>query len=455
MGLSDIVNLQITLRSGAPTRAGFGRALIVGKLTAAVLADGFPARTRLYKQANDMLSDAFTTKDALYRLALAHTSQRPRPKDFKIGRAANAQTQIVHLTPTVTTEGFIYTLTFASVPGIADTTVTYTVPGSATVDSVCGGISAAIEASAIGGAVAAADNAGTATHVIVTTGTAGIVLEYKDVSPELSIFDATADAGIATDLAAIYAADSDWFGLLLASNSEAELAGAAAWIEPLRRMLVYVTADSNVKLPGITTDVMSDLKALAYFNTGGFYHPNVGSTLAACVMGQRLTSQPGSDTWAHKTIVGERAATVLELTTADEAAVHGKNGNTYTDIGGSARTFPGKVASGEYFDQCRYIHFLYARISEAVLAVFQNVEKVPYTDEGIALITGAVQAVLFAHTKKPFNALTKDPAPFCEAPRASEVSTADKAERLLPDVTFGAQLTGAIHATNISGVVSI
>jgi hypothetical protein len=452
MGLSDIVNLQITLRSGAPTRAGFGRALIVGALSAAVISDGFPERSRLYKQANDMLSDAFTTKDALYRLALAHTSQRPRPKDFKIGRAALAPTQIVNLTPTSTTEGFVYTLTFASVVGIADTTVTYTVAALATIATICTGLSAAIEASAIGGAVAATGVSGT--HVAVTTGTAGAIIEYKDVSPELSIADVTTDPGIATDLGAIYAADSDWFGLLLASNSEAEIAAAAAWIEDKRRMLCYVSADNAIKT-GSASDIASDLKALAYFNTGGFYHPNVGSTLAACVMGQRLTTQPGSDTWAHKTITGERAATALELTAAQEAFVYGKNCNTYTDIGGSGRVLWGKVASGEYFDQTRYIHFLYARIQEAVLSVFQNVEKVPYTNEGIALITGAVQGVLFAHTKNPFNALTKDPAPFVEAPLASEVDLADKAERLLPDVTFSAQLTGAIHAVNISGTVSI
>jgi hypothetical protein len=279
----------------------------------------------------------------------------------------------------------------------------------------------------------------------------------------LRVNDVTADAGVATDLAACFVADSDWFALVLDSNSEAELTAAAAWIEDKRRMLIGVTADFGAKDAATTTDILSDLKALAYFNTGVWYHPTVASVMGAAILGQRLTAQPGSDTWAHKNIVGERATTTEglsggatpELTAGQEEAVLNKNGNTYTNQGGSGRTNFGKAAGGDFLDTVRYIHFLFARIQERVLGVFQSVAKVPFTKRGINLIKGAIESVLIGHTRAPFLALTEDPLPFVEVPELADIDPADKANRHLPDVTFSAQLTGAIHLVDISGVVSV
>ena len=40
-------------------------------------------------------------------------------------------------------------------------------------------------------------------------------------------------------------------------------------------------------------------------------------------------------------------------------------------------------------------------------------------------------------------------------PLAADVPAADKANRLLPDMKFNAKLAGAIHSTEIDGVVTL
>jgi hypothetical protein len=347
--------------------------------------------------------------------------------------------QTIELTPTVTTQGFVYS---GKINGLA---FTYTVGAAATIQIIVEALAPII--TALAGVTATEDN----TKVIVTTDTAGTTFMYTELVPELRVKDATADPGVATDLAAIFAENFDWFGLSLASNSEAEVNAAAAWLETKRRIMSFSTADFGAKDGVSTTDVLSDLKTLNNFNTGGWYHQDVGSQLGLAIMGQRLTSIPGSDTWAHKKVVG---VPVSKLSAAEEAAVQAKNGNTYTEIAGNGNTFPGKVASGEYFDIVRYVHFLFARIQERVIFVFQNNEKIAYTDAGIALLAGAVQAILISHTKKPYNALSTNPLPVTTAPAEADIDPADKINRVLPGVEFSAKLAGAIHAVEINGTLT-
>jgi hypothetical protein len=51
--------------------------------------------------------------------------------------------------------------------------------------------------------------------------------------------------------------------------------------------------------------------------------------------------------------------------------------------------------------------------------------------------------------------LAADPAYEITAPDASEVSVADKGNRLLPDMEFTGTYAGAIHKVEIQGVLSL
>lgn len=434
MALDDIVQLTITLNSSAPTQAGFGRGLLCAYHT------HFAGRTKLYKGADEMLTDGFLTTDKVYQDAVAYKSQRPCPIDFKVGRLALPATQIIELTP----------LTFGNLENyagkIGGAAWTFTGDASATLAEACIGIAAAVTALA---RVTAVNTGGT--KVTVTTDTAGDVVQFTEMTSNLGVKDVSADPGIATDLAAILAADTDWFGLALSCpNSELIVNAAAAWVETKRRFFPWQSADTDLT-GGSTTDLGSDLKGFDYFNSCGFYHPYVASVQPAAVLGMFLPYTPGSATLAFKSLVGLPAYAV---STSVEALIQGRNVNTYTTIAGNGTLYPGKQASSEYADQTVGIHECYARIQEAVIGLFQANPKIGFTDQGAAAVQGTIKAVLDVRTRKPSNFLVPG-STVVSVPAVSTVGATDKANRLLPDVTFSADLQGAIHAVHIAGQLAV
>jgi hypothetical protein len=447
MSIDSVVGLSITLDSSAPTKAGFGRMLLVGAIPAAALADFGPGLTKLYKQPDEMITDGFTANDMLYKMAVAAKSQSPSPKDFKVGKLTVAPTQIIRLIPTIASASAAETYS-GKINGLA---WTFTSDATPTLAEVCTGIAASITALA---GVTATGVSGT--HVDVTTDTAGLVLEYTEQTTNMYVDDQTADpaTSISTQLASIYAADSDWYGIVLANNSEAIINAAAAWVETKRRLMAVVSADSDIlNLPGVaTTDVASDLKTADYFRTGLFYHHEVGSRLAVAIMAQRFTSVAGSDTWAHKSVKGPGTS---PLQTAWQDAATGKNANIYVSIAGNGDILWGTVASGEYFDQVRGIDALHARIQEAIIALFQANEKLPFTSSGRQTLLDTIEGVMRRFARAPVNFLVDDDTLFVDAPAVADVDAGDKAARRYPDVTGHATLQGAVHMVDIAIKLSI
>lgn len=288
------------------------------------------------------------------------------------------------------------------------------------------------------------------TKVVVTTTDAGQIIEFESRSSTLSLKDQTTDPGIATDLTAIKAADDDWYGLLLDSNSQAELVAAAGWTESDgTKLLIGQTADTACLSSGSTTDVMAALQTAEYARTHCEYHPDLGAQLlAAAHLGSRLPRDPGSYTWVFKQL---RGVTSYELSDTEKSAVHTKNGGTFTVVGGVAITEGGKVAEGEWIDVVTFIDWLQARMRERVYALLLVNEKVPYTDTGIGMVAAEVLAQL--NDGVGVGGLTADPAPVVTVPAVADIDDSVRATRVLPDVEFSATLAGAIHAVTITGSV--
>lgn len=300
---------------------------------------------------------------------------------------------------------------------------------------------------------------GTSGTKVVCTSPAGELHSYKVTTSNagvlnLAIKDATADPGLAADLDAILAANADWYGLLLDSQGYAEVAtastGAAAWTEANKRLLVVQTADGLVLSAASITDLGYVLKAAGYARTSFIYTPGLYTEWhAAAWMGERLPAEPGSDTWAFKQL---RGVSSYELTDTQRDALEGKNGNHYLTAGGNAITYPGKSASGEWLDVTRFIDWLKARMRERIFGVQLNGPKIPFTNAGIGRIVTEVRAQL--EDGRTVGGIDPDVPFTVTAPLASEVSSADRAARVLSGVEFNAKLAGAIHQLEISGNVS-
>lgn len=433
MALSDLVVVNITAETRTPTQEGFGVLMLAGYHTKYV------DRVRSYTSLAGLVSDGFATTDPIYKAAAVAFSQNPRPERIKIGRRASPASQSIRLTPTVTTQGFVYRLT------VEGTALTYTVLAAATTTTIATAIAALIDALA----TVAASSSGA--NITVTPQVANTLVSIESWSPELTVQDLTADPGLAADLTAINAADPDWYGLALDSNGKAEVLAAAAWAESNSKLFVAQSGDSDV-LAAPTTDVFGTLQASAYGRTVPVFHPSIcAQWIAVGLMAQRFTAQPGSDTWAYKTVAG--VAVHRALTSTERTNALAKAATIYETNAGVNVTVGGKVAGGEWADVVRGLDWLRARLRERVFGVMISTPKLPYTQAGIDTVGEAVKGVLDL-AASPAVQLLDNGTQSVLVPKVGSVSTTDKQNRTLSNVQWSAKLAGAIHLVTVNGTVT-
>lgn len=292
------------------------------------------------------------------------------------------------------------------------------------------------------------------TDLTVAAATPGNLLDYSDWVNGLTFEDITANpgsGGIASDLSDIRAEDDDWYGLLLDSNSQAEVVAAAAAVEAMIKIFGFTTSDTEAYDAGDSDDVFSTLKASNYARTYGVLSSKkLLNWTAAAWMGNRFPFDPGSDTWAFKTL---RGVTTDVLSSGKVTAVLNKRGNVYTSVAGVSVTQFGKTFANEWIDTTRFIDWLRSELQIRVYALLINNQKIPYTDLGVDMIKSVIKAVLADGIRA--GGLAADPAPEVSAPAVADVDSITKGDRILPDVTFTATLAGAIHTLEIDGTLSV
>lgn len=259
------------------------------------------------------------------------------------------------------------------------------------------------------------------------------------------------DATVADSLAAIQAEDNSWYGLAVDQTFDADVASIAEWVEANKRVGFYWTTDPDVVDATKNTDIASVLKGMAYDRAVTIWHPtpDTGADYPnAAWMGEGFPYEPGSSTWAYKTLKGITPDNVA----GKETTLQNKNCNYYSEVGGVNITQEGKVASGEWIDIIIGTDWIEARLRESVYSAFVNNRKIPYDDTGIAVIEGLVKGVLNEAASK---GILQADSIVVTVPRYADISQADKIARKLPDVKFTALYQGAIHRTTINGTISV
>lgn len=259
------------------------------------------------------------------------------------------------------------------------------------------------------------------------------------------------DETVAASLAAIQAEDNSWYGLVVDQAMIDKAEDIAAWVEANKKFAFYWTTDSNVVEATNSTDIASVLKGKAYDRAATMWHqtPTAGADYPeAAWMGEGFPYEPGSSTWAYKTLKGITPDNV----SGKETTLQNKNCNYYSEVGGVNITQEGKVASGEWIDIIIGTDWIEARLRESVYSAFVNNRKIPYDDTGIAVIEGLVKGVLNEAASK---GILQADSIVVTVPRYADIPQADKIARKLPDVKFTALYQGAIHRTTINGTISI
>jgi hypothetical protein len=263
-------------------------------------------------------------------------------------------------------------------------------------------------------------------------------------------------------LDAIKAENNLWYGLVTPERTLADLQTITDWAEINKKLCVISDDDSNI-ISG-TGDIAEYIQTNTYDYSAVIYHSGADGNIAdpfadGAWIGALFPKDPGSATWAWKTLKG---VTADDLTEAQIDTLEGKNGNYYVEIAGVPVVHTGQVGSGEFIDIIRGQDWLNARIQELVVIPLLNSDKIPYTNAGVGVITSQIKKALGEAVDRSYVVETYtdsdnniQPGWTVTAPEVSTISATDKGNRLLPDITFTAILAGAIHTTQINGTLTL
>jgi hypothetical protein len=267
------------------------------------------------------------------------------------------------------------------------------------------------------------------------------------------------DANWTEALTKIKEQNNDWYAISVSARQMVHQQECAQWIQANEKLGGLCSGDST-----ITDEETGDIAAWAKLNNLDrvfvFFHPD--AKLAddavdalvpadpipeAAYFGKLLTKQPGSATWKFWEL---QNVPTYELTQRQVSNVENKNATWYMTTAGVPMTSNGQVASGEYIDVVHGLDWLKARIQNLVFTALNNVDKVPYTDEGVQMVVSPLRVALEEGRKNGILA-SYDIA----FPAVADIPATEKGRRFLPDIKFNGVLAGAIHGTKINGVVTL
>lgn len=255
-----------------------------------------------------------------------------------------------------------------------------------------------------------------------------------------------ADASYQAALNEIQSESNDWYMIGLISRVKADILDVATWTEAQKKMFIACTQDVDVPTAA-ATDVATAIKAFS--RSGIHYSKDASNYPEFALMGQCLPFEPGTITWAFKSLNG---IPTDNLTATELTYLEAKRANYYIEVGGVGVTFEGMTGK-EFIDVIRTEDWTVARMQENIFSLLINSKKVPYTNKGVNLILSRVQEVLDEGVLKEI--FRAEPRPTATARKVEEISVNDRALRFLPDIDWSAELAGAVHKIKINGTLKV
>ena len=431
MSINDIVNVTITRDIPSISRASFGIINNLGENKA------FIPLIKFYTSTTEVGVD-FNSSDPEFISASDIFSQQPSVVKIAISRRKTGDTTVITVATVIADADYVIT--------INGTAFTFNSGGTPTNITIAAGIVALIT----GVDVSPTDNVdGT---FDLDPDTPGDQYSVKTDTKMTKAF--TASQGIVADLTDIINEDDSWYGLTLADRSvQADVESVMDFMETQAKIFEVssndaVIADSTKSSD--TTSIAFHAQSNSLARSGVWYDPLTSSQfMDSAILGKVLPLDPGTWTAKFKTLAGVQ---VSNLTTTQKTNISAKNANFYQTVGGTNITCNGIHGEGNaaFMDIIVLVDFMSARIQEGVFGMLTTQDKVPYTDEGITAVEAEIVKVLSAlQVSGAVVSFTTS------VPLAADVSTGDKSARILNNVKFTAEISGAIHSITINGTVTV
>lgn len=432
--LNDVVNVEVNLQEPADLASSFGDLLIVAAANAAA-PDGVTEYAMTPDGLAEMVADGFTQNDSGYVKAQEAAGIQPHIATAKIFKRTTNNAQEKVFTITAAPVGF--ELAFDVWIGQTKTAVSYVVQAVDTPTD------AATALAALVGAISGITVVDNADGTFNATPDDDVERFFENrLSRNIDVEDISVDGGIADQLDAAKALNSDWYAFTIDGNSQAEIEAAAAWAKTNERLLIAMTNDSKVWDANVSNDVASTLKTNENLYSAIYATRNARESLATVIAARQLSRDPGSSNWANQNLSGVIAD---DFTSSETAALKAKNVNFYCAIGNTALTFEGKSSEGRHLDLVRGLDWLRWNIQNHTLAIFREAEKIGFTTQGIAEISdgtriAAGEAETATLLAEGWEVIT---------PIITDFSAAQKKLRKLTGVKLNAVLQGAVNSIEI------
>lgn len=173
----------------------------------------------------------------------------------------------------------------------------------------------------------------------------------------------------------------------------------------------------------------------------------------AALVGEIAGRTAGSFTYKNLILSGIEPQ---ELSDAQIDAIHAKGGITFVRKAGDNVTSEGKLAGGEYVDILDVEDYIIQQLAYRTQKLLNNASKVPYDNNGIAMLEAVAIDVLQSAYNNGMIATNADGAADFAVNYAAreDTSETDRANRRYLGGTFRFALAGAIHEVEITGSIT-
>jgi hypothetical protein len=429
--ISQTINVTIDIKSKTIIGEDFGLLLILG--THKVFND----RYRKYASLSAMVSDGFSTISKEYIAASKVFGQYVSPPYIYVGRRDTD------------------TVTLSVDNAIVDTSYFIKINNSTfTVNSGSPSMTAIEIATALVAEITAGTEPVTATDNL--DGTYTIAADVVGVPYTISFDKNQSYAAIepsdtiVNDVIAINQLNSEWYVIIETLHDADEIIALSAWCETAFKLFGTVSSDTDIIDENVATDTTSiaaKLNQLGYKHSFVMFSANTAQFSDAAIFGEELPKAPGSSKFELKNLVGIVSD---NLTVNQHTNAMDKNVTTYEPCAGSNYTYGGKTASGIFIDIIRDADYLMQQMQLQLFNYLVSMDKVPYTAAGITGVESQMRVVL----DKAVNSGIITNEYSITVPDIKNISSIDKLNRILKDVSFSAILTNSIDYIQINGTLN-
>lgn len=453
MNIDQIVKVDIALNTAGISKLGFNTIMVCGphaKTLERVLAISDP---------DELLDLGFESTDPIYVAVNTAFSQTPAPSEVKVGRWQCDSIKVGLIDEDTVQQGVEYSVDinyYDAQKNVKTITGSYEAVAEDTASNVLTQISTAL---------------GTAdTEKLFSCSVSGSEVLIKasnsqttfTVTPnermKVTLVEQADDIDVAKNMQLISDADDDWYGVVCTDRSDDTVLAMAAWAEGQTKLYGVGLSGDNIKNPESKEDIASKLMAKNYMRSPWWYHADTNEFVEVANMARCFSVNPGGETWANKQLSG---VTTDDLTQAEINAITAKNGNCFVAVRNISVTQNGKVAGGEWIDVIRFRDWLQNDMQVRVVNLLIVNPKIPYTDNGIGLVENQMLASLKDGQKYGGIAPTEYdadgnaiPGYTTSVPLAADLTSTQKASRILKDCKFSARIAGAIHVVEIKGCLT-